>query len=125
MALLSGLPKIVTIIGVTCACVALGGGLADENGRLQSTLVLYGFVPTFLGGILVAFFGTIVWARQFDSGRRMRLAGMLFVAGLPMWIIALNNVHETTTLLMFAAIGAWILSVVLVLMALYTRIPVR
>jgi hypothetical protein len=121
MALISSLPKIATITGVGCACVALGGGLADESGRLQSTLVLYGFVPTFVGGILVAFFGTIAWARQFDSGRRMRLAGMLFVAGLPMWVIGLNNVHGTTVLLILVAIGSWILSVVLVFMAFYAR----
>src|SRR5438874_1072461 len=84
------------------------GGLSD-TGEFQSIVRPY-TLPTLMSGL--------VWARKFKFKRRMQLDGILFIAGVPMWIIGIN--HESDLQLAwlgFVAISIWILSIGLMFMA--------
>lgn len=120
------LPKFVTAVGVLCVGVGLAWGFTEAGGRFQSLDCVNCaefFLLTLAIGILLSAGGTVAWARHFDKPKKLRVAGIIFVVALAAFIVVPNNVHGPGMLLGFAAICAWILSLVLVVMAVFSPNP--
>ena len=74
-------------------------------------------------GIVLSVVGMILWARHFSERKRLKVAGLIFVLGMIVFMIVPNNVHGPGMLLGLTDICALILSIVLAVMAFAGREP--
>jgi len=122
----NSLPKSVTTFGVLCVGIAVAWGFAEAGGRFQflDCANCSGFFLIALAvGILLSAGGTVAWARHFNKQKKLRVAGIIFLLALAAFIVVPNNVHGPGMLLGFAAICAGILSLVLLVMAIFAPNP--
>lgn len=120
------LPKLVTTFGVVCVCIGASWGFIDEwtHFRFEFFTDYAGlFLITLAVGILFSVSGTVAWALSLARRKRLRLAGIIFVLGIAVFLIVPNNVHGPGMLLGLADLCALVLSVVLVVMAFVCREP--
>ena len=79
------------------------------------------FLATLAVGIVLSVGGAILWTRHFDRLKKFRVAGVIFVIGAVAFMVVPNNVHGPGMLLGFASVFTLILSVVIAVMAVFTR----
>jgi hypothetical protein len=118
------LPKLVTTVGILCVVVGVGWGFIDYS-HSEFGLYMYAgqFLLTLAVGILLSSVGTLMWAQHFEKHKRLKVAGCIFVIGVLAATVGPNNVHGPGMLLVPVALSAWILSIILVVMAI--RLPSR
>jgi MFS family permease len=117
---LRSLPKIITTLGIFCVIIGVAWGFVDErtHSRFEFFTDYAGlFLITLAVGIILSAGGALAWTRHFDRRKRLKVAGCVFLAGLLAMVVAPDNVHGPGMLLVLAAVCAWILSVVLAVIA--------
>jgi len=120
----SWLPKLVTMFGIGCVIVGVSWDFADAGTYFHPDFLTdyAGLFLIMLGvGILLSACGTIAWARQWDRRERLRVAGAIFVLVVIAFFIVPNNVHGPGMLLVLTAVCALSLSILLAVMAVFTR----
>jgi hypothetical protein len=118
------LPKFLTTFGVVCVVVGVSWGFVDvwTHFRFQFLTDYYElFLATLAVGIVLSVGGAILWTRHFDRLKKFRVAGVIFVIGAVAFMVVPNNVHGPGMLLGFASVFTLILSVVIAVMAVFTR----
>jgi hypothetical protein len=118
------LPKLITTFGVACVVVGVSWGLVDvwTDFRFQFLSDHYElFLATLAVGIVLSMGGAIAWTRHFDRAKKFRVAGGIFVIGAVAFMVVPNNVHGPGMLLGFASILTLTLSLVIGVMAVFTR----
>jgi hypothetical protein len=120
----NGLPKLLTTFGVVCVIVGVSWGFVDvwTHFRFQFFTDYYElFLATLAVGIVLSVGGAILWTRHFDRLKKFRVAGVIFVIGAVAFMVVPNNVHGPGMLLGFASVFTLVLSVVIGVMAVFTR----
>jgi hypothetical protein len=118
------LPKLLTTFGVVCVVVGVSWGFVDvwTHFRFQFFTDYYElFLATLAVGIVLSVGGAILWTRHFDRLKKFRVAGVIFVIGAVAFMVVPNNVHGPGMLLGFASVFTLVLSVVIGVMAVFTR----
>jgi hypothetical protein len=118
------LPKLLTTFGVVCVIVGVSWGFVDvwTHFRFRFFSHYYElFLATLAVGIVFSMGGAIAWTRHFDRPKKFRVAGVIFVIGAVAFMVAPNNVHGPGMLLGFASLFTLALSVVIGVMAVFTR----
>lgn len=128
---LNPLPKFITALGILCLAVGLSWAFVDGSDfafRFFSdsfdrfiTVNVNLFLIILLIGILSSAIGTVAWTRHFNKRKQFRVAGSIFLVGLFAIVVAPKNVHGHGMLLILTALCAWILSIVLAVIAVATR----
>jgi hypothetical protein len=125
--MLDRLPKLTTGLGIFCVVIGVWWGFLDGsdfafkffsdswNRFITGNEGLFFIVLCV--GILLSAGGTIAWTRHFSEGKQVKVAGCIAIIGLVIFMFVPNNVHGPGMLLGFAVICAWILSLVLVVIA--------
>ena len=98
------------------------------HGRLSSHSTdgfLFSFfmsaeLPTLTAGLFCTLVGMIGWARHLERRHRLAASGTFFIAGLLAYLSPIN-VHDWTFDLVFVIAGAWVIAVVLAVMAAVRR----
>jgi hypothetical protein len=119
------LPKLLTTFGVVCVIVGVSWGFVDvwTHFRFQFFTDYYElFLATLVVGIVLSMGGAIAWTRHFNRPNKFRVAGVIFVIGAVAFMVVPNNVHGPGMLLGFASIFTLILSLVIGVMAFFTRV---
>jgi hypothetical protein len=120
----NSLPKLLTTFGVVCVVVGVSWGFVDvwTHFRFQFFTDYYElFLATLAVGIVLSVGGAILWTRHFDRLKKFRVAGVIFVIGAVAFMVVPNNVHGPGMLLGFASVFTLVLSVVIGVMAVFTR----
>jgi hypothetical protein len=118
------LPKLLTTFGVVCVIVGVSWGFVDvwTHFRFQFFTDYYElFLATLAVGIVLSVGGAIFWTRHFDRLKKFRVTGVIFVIGAVAFMVVPNNVHGPGMLLGFASVFTLVLSVVIGVMAVFTR----
>lgn len=113
MRLSSLLPKLITALGIICISISLSLVFFIDDTLFNTAPVSVAY----LVGIVLSFGGAVAWARRFDAGRKLRIAGYIFLTGLVVFFFVPNNVHGDGMLVGFVVLCGWLLSVVLAIMA--------
>ncbi|HTU35784.1 MAG TPA: hypothetical protein VMF66_18425 [Candidatus Acidoferrum sp.] len=114
------LPKLVTATGLSCVFVGVAWGFVDEatNFRFDFfTRHAGAFLLTLVIGIALSVVGTLSWAAHWDRRKRLEVAGSVVVIGF-VGMVFPENVHDAGMLLVITIVCGWILSAVLVVMAM-------
>jgi hypothetical protein len=120
------LPKFVTVLGVICVGIGVVWGFVEGGGSFQfldCANCAGFFLITLAAGILLSAGGTVAWTRRLGKQKKLRVAGVIFLVALAAFIVVPNNVHGPGMLLGLVAICAGILSLVLVVMAIFAPNP--
>jgi hypothetical protein len=125
------LPKLITELGIVCVATGLSWGLLDGSNvafRFRSdsldrfiTENAGLFLITLFVGIILSAGGTLAWTHRSNKPKKLKVAGWVFGAGLLVMVIAPKNVHGNGMLLVLTAVCAWILSIVLAVIAVASR----
>jgi hypothetical protein len=119
-------PKSITILGILCVTIGVSWGFIDVSTGFRFTFFddhAEAFLATLAVGVLLSSGGTLVWTRHFSKSAKFKIAGWIFFAGLIAVVVAPKNVHGPGMLLLFAAVCACILSVILTIAAFATGDP--
>jgi hypothetical protein len=72
-------------------------------------------------GIATTFVAMLAWARHLGPRHRFAAAAISFMTGFLPFVLPVSLVHGWLASLFFVTLAAWLLSVVLVIMAVATR----
>ena len=118
---LNPLPKAITAFGILCVVVGLALGFIASDTSSDFAFLMryaYAFLIPLLTGVLLSFVGTVAWARHLDRRRKLKLAAWIFIMSIVPFPPIPNNVHGPGMIvIVFVVLPAWILSVVLAVMA--------
>ncbi len=124
--MLKHVPKILALLGAGATITALLAAVFIEQYSLHVFFrydyewMQYVVLPMLVAGIPIGFFGTIWWARRWNSGARIGTAVALFLACGAMMMVP-GNVHGAGGLLILTFIPVLLLGVVLLIFGLAGR----
>jgi drug/metabolite transporter (DMT)-like permease len=118
------LSKLITTFGVVCVVVGVSWDFIDvwTHFRFDFLSDHFELFLAALGvGIVLSMGGAIAWARRFDRPKKFRVAGGIFLIGAVALMVAPKNVHGPGMLLVFASFWTLTLSLVIGVLAVFTR----
>ena len=118
---LSLLPKIITTLGILGVAIGISWSFLDDSDFAFRFVSVGLFLITLLVGILLSTGGALAWTHDYNRRKKLKVAGWIFVTGLIAMVIAPKSVHGHGMPLVLTAVCAWILSIVLAVIAVAGR----